>query len=51
MCSVTGLMYGNVPGTDLYGHGYLHHRNDAEADEWSTSHMDDPASHTSVPTS
>ena len=40
MCSFTGLMYGNVPGTDLYGHGYLHHRNDAEADDWSTSHMD-----------
>jgi hypothetical protein len=36
----TGLMYGNIPGTDMLGHGYLHHQNDSSTDDWGCVEID-----------
>jgi hypothetical protein len=36
----TGVFYGNVPEIDRCGHGFVHHRNEMEADDWGNSHLD-----------
>jgi hypothetical protein len=36
----TGVFYGNVPEIDRCGHGFVHHRNEMENDDWGNSHLD-----------
>jgi hypothetical protein len=36
----TGIFCGSVPEIDRCGHGFVHHRNDMEADNWGNSHLD-----------
>jgi hypothetical protein len=36
----TGIFCGSVPEIDRCGHGFVHHRNHMEADDWGNSHLD-----------
>ncbi|WIA30094.1 hypothetical protein OEZ86_000189 [Tetradesmus obliquus] len=36
----TGVFHGNVPEIDRCGHGFVHHRNEMENDDWGNSHLD-----------